>query len=600
MSNKRARISLDKAVVDVWQREVGEISARNFVKRLAASEDLVLRLDIYKKLDKHQGCVNTVSFNADGNVLVSGSDDTQVILWDWETGHTKLSFLSGHLNDVLQAKFMPYTDDRSLVTCAADGEVRHAQILERGVETRVLAQHQGQAYKLAIEPGSPHIFYTCGEDGLVQHIDLRTATATELFICCPIDDSRVYTRVINLNAITINPRNPNLFAVGGSDEYTRLYDLRKYKHLIGEYQVGITGLAFSDQSELLVSYNNEFIYLFMRDMGLEQNPVPSSSSACSEASEIELAAMDADPQVYKGHRNCQTVKGVNFFGPKSEYVVSGSDCGRIFIWKKKGGELVRVMEADKHVVNCIESHPHTTVLASCGIERDIKIWTPKAIEKAVLPTNIGQVRKRASRRLFSLDWSNGEEDDDDDDDDDDDLFKAIDDDGDDDNVDNDAPVAELSILPRNRNVNSTLTWSDDLSAITSLQKVRKRASCRLFSLDWSNGEEEDDDDDDDDHLCKAIDDDGDDDNEDNEAPVAELSILPRNRKLNLNLTCLQLKSKSSGRVNRITSLQDLMLQLLSWQSERQELMDLMLTFNINSDASSDDGGNVSGPEDLFS
>ncbi|PPS08740.1 hypothetical protein GOBAR_AA11924 [Gossypium barbadense] len=454
MSNKRARISLDKAVVDVWQREVGEISARNFVKRLAASEDLVLRLDIYKKLDKHQGCVNTVSFNADGNVLVSGSDDTQVILWDWETGHTKLSFLSGHLNDVLQAKFMPYTDDRSLVTCAADGEVRHAQILERGVETRVLAQHQGQAYKLAIEPGSPHIFYTCGEDGLVQHIkqflqwkniismlhslviDLRTATATELFICCPIDDSRVYTRVINLNAITINPRNPNLFAVGGSDEYTRLYDLR---------------LAFSDQSELLVSYNNEFIYLFMRDMGLEQNPVPSSSSACSEASEIELAAMDADPQVYKGHRNCQTVKGVNFFGPKSEYVVSGSDCGRIFIWKKKGGELVRVMEADKHVVNCIESHPHTTVLASCGIERDIKIWTPKAIEKAVLPTNIGQ-----------------------------------------------------------------------------------------------------------------------------------------------------LKSKSSGRVNRITSLQDLMLQLLSWQSERQELMDLMLTFNINSDASSDDGGNVSGPEDLFS
>ncbi|MBA0557134.1 hypothetical protein Golob_027186 [Gossypium lobatum] len=244
---------------------------------------------------------------------------------------------------------------------------------------------------------------------LAFQIDLRTATTTKLFICCPIDDSRVYTRVINLNAITIDPRNPNLFALGGSDEHTRLYDLRKYKsdgstdfglpfdrfcprHLIGEYQVGITGLAFSDQSELLVSYNNEFIYLFMRDIGLEQNPVPSSSSsACSEASEIELAAMDADPQVYKGHRNCQTVKGVNFFVPKSEYVVSGSDCGRIFIWKKKGRELVRVMEADKHVVNCIESHPHTTVLASCGIERDIKIWTPKAIEKAVLPTNIGQV-----------------------------------------------------------------------------------------------------------------------------------------------------------------------------------------------------------------
>jgi hypothetical protein len=49
--------------------------------------------------------------------------------------------------------------------------VRHAQILEKeGVETKLLGSHQGRAHKLAIEPGSPHIFYTCGEDGLVQHV----------------------------------------------------------------------------------------------------------------------------------------------------------------------------------------------------------------------------------------------------------------------------------------------------------------------------------------------------------------------------------------------------------------------------------------------
>ncbi|XVE93914.1 hypothetical protein REPUB_Repub01dG0235300 [Reevesia pubescens] len=425
-NNKRAKTSLDKAVVDVWQREVGELSTRNFAHRLAASEDLVLRLDIYKKLEKHRGCVNTVSFNADGNILVSGSDDKRIILWDWETGHAKLSFLSGHVNNVFQAKIMPYTDDRSLVTCAADGQVRHAQILERGVETRLLAKHQGRAHKLAIEPGSPHIFYTCGEDGLVQHIDLRTAAAAELFTCQSINDGRADTTVIQLNAIAIDPRNPNLFAVAGSDKYTRLYDIRKYKwdgstdfgqptnyfcppHLTGDDQVGITGLAFSDQSELLVSYNDEFIYLFTRDMGLGPNPVPSSPlSACSEASEMGLdhSAMDADekaiPQVYKGHRNFETVKGVSFFGPKSEYVVSGSDCGRIFIWKKKGGELVRVMEADKHVVNCIESHPHTTVLASSGIETDIKIWTPKAIDKAILPTKIEQFKPKPRGWMYRV------------------------------------------------------------------------------------------------------------------------------------------------------------------------------------------------------
>lgn len=81
------------------------------------------RLGLDKKLDKHKGCVNSVSFNADGDLLLSGSDDKQVILWDWETASVKLSFDSGHFNNVFQAKFMPFSDDRSIVTSAADKQV---------------------------------------------------------------------------------------------------------------------------------------------------------------------------------------------------------------------------------------------------------------------------------------------------------------------------------------------------------------------------------------------------------------------------------------------------------------------------------------------
>ncbi|KAF5745779.1 DDB1- and CUL4-associated factor 8 isoform X1 [Tripterygium wilfordii] len=428
-SNKSPRRSLEVAVVDVWQRELGSLSTRNFAHRLAASEDLVLRLDTCMKLEKHRGCVNTVSFNGDGDILVSGSDDRRVIIWDWQSGQIKLSFHSGHLNNVLQAKIMPYSDDRSIVTCATDGQVRHAQILEHGVETSLLGKHKGRAHKVAIEPGSPHIFYTCGEDGLVQHFDLRTGTAAELFTCHYTND-RSFMPVLPLNAIAIDPRNPTLFAVAGSDEYTRLYDTRKYRrdaspdlglptdhfcppHLINDGRVVITGLAFSDQSELLVSYNDEFIYLFTQHMGLGPNPALSSTqSVCSDASDmgsgsrVPSSPIDAEekliPQVYKGHRNFDTMKGVNFFGPGCEYVVSGSDCGQIFIWKKKGGELIRVMEADEHVVNCIESHPHSTVLASSGIDKDIKIWTPKAIERATLPSSIEQLRPKPRSWMYRM------------------------------------------------------------------------------------------------------------------------------------------------------------------------------------------------------
>ncbi|KAL0422944.1 UNVERIFIED_CONTAM: Serine/threonine-protein kinase ATR [Sesamum latifolium] len=403
------------------------------------AQDLVLRLDILQKLDLHRGCVNTISFNAAGDILVSGSDDRRIILWDWETGQPRLSFHSGHQNNVFQAKIMPYTDDQSIVTCAADGQVRHAQIRDSGVVTKVLAKHHGRVHKLAVEPGSPHIFYTCGEDGLVLHIDLRTGSATRLFTCKPMP-SQSYFSTVHLNAITIDPRNPNLFAVGGSDQFARLFDIR---------------LAFSDQSELLVSYNDEFIYLFTKDIGLGPDPTLTCQvSDCSDAGDmtpdncsgVSLSNVDgnvkAAPQAYKGHRNCETVKGVNFFGPKCEYVVSGSDCGRIFIWKKKGGELVRVMEADKHVVNCIESHPHATVLASSGIEHDIKIWIPKAIDRATLQLTYKRVLNLIPHRIGFFPFGGFYDDDDftdsaDDEDDDDDDYGDDDDDDDDDDGDDD-------------------------------------------------------------------------------------------------------------------------------------------------------------------
>ena len=40
------------------------------------------------------------------------------------------------------------------------------------------------------------------------------------------------------------------------------------------------------------------------------------------------------------------MKGVNFFGLKSEYVVSGSDCGHIFLWDKTSQEVVQMLEGD--------------------------------------------------------------------------------------------------------------------------------------------------------------------------------------------------------------------------------------------------------------
>lgn len=45
-NNKRARTSVDKALVDVWLRELGQLSTRNFALRRRASEVLFSFKDI--------------------------------------------------------------------------------------------------------------------------------------------------------------------------------------------------------------------------------------------------------------------------------------------------------------------------------------------------------------------------------------------------------------------------------------------------------------------------------------------------------------------------------------------------------------------------
>jgi hypothetical protein len=44
------------------------------------------------------------------------------------------------------------------------------------------------------------------------------------------------------------------------------------------------------------------------------------------------------------------VKGVNFYGPRSEFVVSGSDCGNIFFWDKDTESIVHMVHGDKEGV----------------------------------------------------------------------------------------------------------------------------------------------------------------------------------------------------------------------------------------------------------
>ena len=91
-------------VPSLQSRQLGILSPRNFSRDTSGSCGLVKRLTLHDKLVHHDGCVNTLHFNMSGDLLASGSDDLEIVIWDWAKGKKKIAYQSGHSSNVLQVK----------------------------------------------------------------------------------------------------------------------------------------------------------------------------------------------------------------------------------------------------------------------------------------------------------------------------------------------------------------------------------------------------------------------------------------------------------------------------------------------------------------
>ncbi|KAI4337626.1 hypothetical protein L6164_016015 [Bauhinia variegata] len=111
---------------------------------------------------------------------------------------------------------------------------------------------------------------------------------------------------------------------------------------------------------------------------------PSASSQNDKARYQPEAAIDMKHR-YVGHCNVGTdIKQASFLGQRGEYIASGSDDGRWFIWEKRTGRVVKMLNGDEAVVNCVQCHPFDCVVATSGIDNTIKIWTPTASVPSII------------------------------------------------------------------------------------------------------------------------------------------------------------------------------------------------------------------------
>ncbi|ODN01395.1 DDB1- and CUL4-associated factor 8 [Orchesella cincta] len=388
------------------QPQTAEVFRSRFYGSLFSAE----RLELMKKLDGHNGCVNCLNFNYAGTKLASGSDDLTIKIWNYGLGKLLTSFQSGHRANVFQAKFLPLVGlDNMIVSCGRDNQVRLTELDETGevASSRKLAQHKGPAHKLSVHPENPQVILSCGEDSVVYSIDIREEKPQRLL------SVKEKSRKVALYSIHSNPLASYEFCVSGRDEYVRVYDARKLststtspssssadsspgessspivrrfcpQHLVdSRAKAHVTAAVYSyNGKEILGSYNDENIYLF-----------DSSHSDMADCT-----------KVYEGHRNSATVKGVNFFGDKSQFVISGSDCGHVFIWDKETESIVNFFRGDENgVVNCLEPHPGAPILATSGLDDDVKIWIPSNEKQPKMGDLTATVRRNLKKRQEDLD-----------------------------------------------------------------------------------------------------------------------------------------------------------------------------------------------------
>lgn len=288
-----------------------------------------LKLD--KELSVHKGCVNSVCWSGDGSKILSGSDDQKLVLSNPFNSEILVRYTTVHRSNIFSAKFLPQSITR-VVSCSGGGTVLYTDFDDVGLtresdESSTLVGgsyrannqdvsffncHSGTCYEVLTVDSEYNNFFSCGEDGSVRFYDLRLISKCHKQYC---RENILILSPESVTAMSCSSISHNYLAIGCSDSLIRIYDRRYLKLVefpstsdpsasppslsslsstmqtkpIKMYKIPneqkhrtyrITSVNYSrDESELLVSFSSEYLYLFdMNNDGVSKELIPPKTS----------------------------------------------------------------------------------------------------------------------------------------------------------------------------------------------------------------------------------------------------------------------------------------------------------------------------------
>ncbi|XP_015788187.1 DDB1- and CUL4-associated factor 5-like [Tetranychus urticae] len=320
-----------------------------------------------KDLYAHYGCINAIEFSNNGQLMVSGGDDRRVLLWNVEKA----------LSDKDKPIVMKAEHTSNIFCLGLDSDNRHIfsggndeQVIIHDVETREplkVILHREVVYCLSVDPQNDNLFATACDEGRIFLFDLRVPYNMDNL---PV---LIHTRSA-FQSVMHNPVEPRLIVTANSREGVSLWDIRKPRVDLIKYNGGLV----TSQSAMSVRFNSngsKIVALRRRLPVILYNTL----------SPHPIAEFDD-----KDYYNSCTMKSCCFAGSKDEYILSGSDDFRLYMWKIPDEILEKDFSSDgikwvdqthlilrghRSIVNQVRYNYSNSTIASSGVEKVIKVWS---------------------------------------------------------------------------------------------------------------------------------------------------------------------------------------------------------------------------------
>lgn len=330
--------------------------------------DFPLRATI--ELNQHSDEVWYCEFSHDGTKLATASLDHSVIIYDTRT-FAVLHKLTEHDGPVAHAAWSP--DDSKLITCSQDKKARVWSV-ETGRCLLTISQHR--------EPVTAAAWAADGESFVTGSLDLNSQLCHWSMRGHAL---YMWPGGYRVQDCAITPDGKRLIAADVSRKI-HVYNFQTHEE---EYTITLK----SKPTSVNVSRNSKYMLVNLSE------------------GQIQLIDIETTDVVrrFRGQKQGTYVIRSTFGGAAENFVVSGSEDSRIYIWHKENSTLVETLEG--HISGCVNAISWNPVdpgmFASAGDDCIVRIWTrdnppSTAARKRRIPSSNGFARTSALRSTSGL------------------------------------------------------------------------------------------------------------------------------------------------------------------------------------------------------